>query len=230
MKTFENFKAETLATQERIKNNFASKLNTEGLTDNYARAWTMGFKEYENNIKNIDELAVIKLGSTTNGLISAIRRNYKNHFSEYWDTFENFINNYIIGKTQDGQIIPGSDASAVDACRELGITLEDLMCFKGHDPLSDEMCDAFRQYININFGSNIPLSSVERKAEENYFSLPYNADEAEKDKAYLHFKEIQRDSGQLCKYGNYYFLADNKCYQDAKARCAERNNQMWYED
>ena len=227
MKTFEGFKADALALEEHTRDYVAGLLSEEGLADHYIKGYTQALNEQKNKIKNIDELAVIKLGATTNNLIDVIKREYKRHMTEYWGNFEKFITDYIIGKTPDGHFIPGSNAAGREDCEILGITLEDLMCFKGHDPLSDEMCDAFRQYININFGSNIPLSSAVRKAEEDFNAVLFKPDSAERDDIYIRAQEIARDSGaKRSDPVTYHFLADNKYYQEAKERSAKRNIQM----
>lgn len=227
MKTFEGFKADALELEEHTRDYVAGLLSKEGLKENEIRGYTQALNDQKNKIKNIDELAVIKLGATTNNLIDVIKQEYRRHITEYWGSFEKFITDYIIGKTPDGHTKPGSNAAGREDCEILGITLEDLMCFKGHDPLSDEMCDAFRQYININFGSNIPLSSAVKKVQEDYDAVLFEADSAAKDEIYVRFQEIARDSGaKKSDSVTYHFLADNKYYQAAKARCAERNIQM----
>lgn len=227
MKTFEGFKADALALEEHTRDYVAGLLSKDGLKEHEIRGYTQALNEQKNKIKNIDELAVIKLGATTNNLIDVIKHEYKRHITEYWGNFEKFITDHIIGKTPDGHFIPGSNAAGRDDCKILGITLEDLMCFKGHDPLSDEICDTFRQYININFGSNIPLSSVVRKAKEDYHALPIDAEQAVKDDVYIRAQEIARDSGtKRSDSVTYHFLADNKYYQEAKERSVKRNIQM----
>lgn len=66
-----------------------------------------------------------------------------------------------------------------------------LLCFKGHDPMSDETGELFRQAINDNYGTNIPMSGVERQALKDYKIVEYGNDEIAKTQAFIHLKEIQ---------------------------------------
>lgn len=50
-----------------------------------------------------------------------------------------------------------------------------------------------------------------------------NGDEIAKDEAYVRLAEVQRDSGKLKNGTDYYLLATNQQYQEAKARCSRKS-------
>ena len=174
-------------------------------------------KNYLRQIENIEEIATIEIGYSTNKLIRVIQRAYKYYFDEYWQDFDNFMEKHIIGVTPDGKLLSGERFGTYE-CLLLGLGIEELSCFKGKDPLSDGTCNLFRSYINANYGTNIPMAGVEHQALNNYKEVAFRSDSEAKDKAFVKLREVQRDSGALKLGGEYHLLSTDKAYQEAKAR------------
>ena len=89
--------------------------------------------------------------------------------------------------------------------------------------MSDETCDFFRQFVNSKCGTNIPMSGTLEQAKKEYEEALMNGDEIAKDEAYVRLAEVQRDSGKLKNGADYYLLATNQQYQEAKARCSSKS-------
>ena len=200
-----------------------SSLEKGGLMDYEKRAKQMVIESSKIYIDNIDEVTIIEIGSVTNSLIEAIKKAYQYHLVEYWQNFEKFMEKYIIGLTPDGKLKAGSFFGQ-SQCYELGVGLKELsICFKGKNPMTAETGDLFRKLINTNYGTNIPLTGVEEAALKEYESVAFGTDTDKKDQAFICLKEIQRDAGALKNGGDYYILATNQNYQEAKARCSGRS-------
>lgn len=221
MRTFEEIKKNELYRQNSLISRCSERLNEGGLRDFEERAMTMVIDDSQSYIDNIDEVAKIKIGATTNSLIKAIQTAYKIHLNEYWQDFEGFVDEHVVGMTPDGKLKNGIYFGQSE-CLTLGIGVDDLSCFKGCNPMSDEVCDVFRRSINDNYGTNIPMAGVEEAALQEYEEVAFTGDEEAKDNAFTHLKEVQRDSGTLMNGGTYYLLATNQQYQEAKDRCAGR--------
>jgi len=190
-----------------------------GLSDLEANAAHKTIRNCQSNIENIDEVTAIEIGAETNSLINAIQAAYKIYLTEYWQDFEGFINNYVAGVTPDGERKSGAFYGQFQ-CMELGVGVNDLLCFKGRDPMHDEAGDLFRQVINANYGTNIPMSGIEQQALQNYRAVAFGDDEMAKAQALMQLREIQRDSGTLRNGVIYYTLATDQSYQQAKDICS----------
>ena len=225
MRTFNEVKELEFRNQCLIMERMRLKLKTGELHNTEVIGAKGLLQKSENNINNMDEVTRIKIGAATNSLISAIQRVYKYRAIDYNNQFERFMSEYIIGVTPDefiGSVYKSNRFIEQSDCYILGITLEDLMIFKGRNPLSTSICDDFRNLVNINFGTSIPMAGVEEQAFNDYL----DANVEETNKAFVHLRELQRDSGTLYFGGSYHLLAADKEYQIAKARCAESNIQM----
>ena len=154
-------------------------------------------QEAQHKIDNIDEVTTIEIGRQVNSFI-------------------NLLTDYIL-RTRAGNLTDAENFKIrfmLDRyCLFLGITKEDLQCYKRADS-GTSFGDAFRQRVNTIMGTNIPKAGVVEKAYREY----ENANEENKDQAYVTWKELQRDSGQLDG-----LLSDDQCYQEAKSRIHERS-------
>lgn len=210
--------------QKRMKDQFLTlmqrymkELENGGLADTEATKRTI--KAVRSYLENIDEVTAIEIGAQTNSLIEEIRKEYLLNPDYYYQNFEGFIDD-IIGLTKDGKPKPGAGHSQ-EPCLLLGVGINELQLFKGESPIGNKSADLFKQIINANYGTNIPTSSVEQQALQDYEAIP-SRDEIPKAQAYVHLSEIRRDAGKLKNGGTYNLLANNKAYQEAKAKCAGR--------
>lgn len=222
MKTFEEIKESMKSNKIFIMQRAMQDLKNGGLRDFEEKAAKMTIQDCQSYIENIEEVATIEIGAETNSLIEAIQTAYKFHLTDYWQNFERFIDEYVLGLTPNGE--PKNVAYfGKSQCLKLGVGISDLLCFKGRSPMSSEACDLFKQIVNGNYGTNIPMSGVEQQALQDYEAVAFGDDEIAKAQAFIHLKEIQRDSGALRNGGTYYILAANQAYQDAKAMFTGRN-------
>lgn len=220
MRTFEEIKETEKNTLMRLMQKSMQELEKGGLKDFEEQAAKQTIQESQRNIENIDELTTIEIGAVTNSLIKAIQTAYSFHSTDYWSDFERFIDKYVSGLTPEGNQKNGP-YFAQSECYELGVGINELLCFKGKDPMSGETGDLFRQIINTNYGTNIPMSGIEQQALQDFNAVAFGDDEIAKAKAFVHLREVQRDSGKLRNgLGSYHLLATDQDYQDAKAICA----------
>lgn len=222
MRTFEEIQEMIKSHKTELIQRNMQKLAKGGLMDFEERAAKELIQKCQSYIENIEEVTTIEIGVETNSLITAIQNAYKIHLFDYWHNFEKFIDEYVTGLTSNGNLKNGTYFGQRQ-CYTLGVGIKELMCFKGHDPMSSETCDLFRQIVNANYGTNIPMSGVEQQALQDFESVAFKDDEMAEAQALIHLKEVQRDSGTLRNGGTYYILATDQNYQDAKAMCMGRN-------
>lgn len=206
MKTFDELKSEKLKNYTYHIDRMNNELAQGGLKDDEVETNNTVIRIFQSYADNIDEVVTIDIGAYVNGLIGDIQRKY--NISYYWDDFERFVDEYL---------------SKSYYCNLLGIDATDLLGFKDRDPMSDETCDFFRQFVNSKCGTNIPMSGTLEQAKKEYEEALMNGDEIAKDEAYVRLAEVQRDSGKLKNGTDYYLLATNQQYQEAKARCSRKS-------
>ena len=136
------------------------------------------------------------------------------------NNFENFIDKYVLEVSQGNHRRPKMMMSCAEASHNLGIKYEDIQCFKDQDPRKDEAADIFKQIINDNYGTNIPMSEVRNQAYDDYEKVALSGDKVSEANALIHLKEIQRDDGALKNGLIYYTLATDEDYQEAKRICS----------
>lgn len=220
MRTFEEIKETEKYTCIRTMQKAMQELEKGGLKKFEEEANKQVIQNCQSKIENIDEVTTIEIGAVTNSLIESMQTAYSYHLTDYWSDFEKFIDKYVLGLTPDGKLKDGP-YFAKSQCYDLGVGINELLCFKGKDPMSGKTGDLFRQIINTNYGTNIPMSGIEEQALQDYNAVAFGDDEIAKAKAFVHLREIQRDSGSLRNgLGNYHLLANDQAYQDAKAICA----------
>lgn len=220
MKTFEEKKEGILQSKKALIHRCSQELKNKGLKDFEKKALNMVIRDSQIYLDNIDEVTTINIGATTNSVINSIQTAYKHHLVDYWQDFKSFADKYIVGMTEDGNFKRGS-FFAQHECYSLGIGIKELAtCFEGRDPMKAEAGNLFRQLINANYGTNIPMEGVEQQALNDYGAVAFGSDPVAKDKAFVHLKEVQRDAGSLQNGGDYYLLVTNNEYQEAKTRLA----------
>ena len=208
MKSFEKVQSDLIAIGSMICSQKDGSDNSNSI-----------FKQLKDEIDNAEEITTIEIGASTNALIEAIKKAYRHYLYDYWHDFDKFMNEYIIGITPDGKYKSGTHYGTYE-CLLLGIGIEELSCFRGKNPLCAGTCNFFRDIVNANFGTNIPMSGVEYQAMNNYKDVIFSNDTEAKDKALICLREVQRNSGSLKYDGEYHLLSTDKEYQDAKARCS----------
>lgn len=216
MKTFDEIKESFKKQQEDLMAEASTEVLRGGLEAPVERMLRSVAQDCENNIANIDEYTAIQIGAMTNYLILVIQRAYPLYAKGHHKNFEKFFEEHISGITKDGKLKEGKYLGQ-SQCASLGINTEDVSCFKDIYPtMSNKACDLFRQLVNANFGTNIPMSGIVERASEDYESVRSNenVDRTTKDQAYMHLREAQRDSGYIRT-----ILATDREYQEAKARC-----------
>ena len=105
----------------------------------------------------------------------------------------------------------------------LGIKFEDLLCFKGNPNLA-EAGDLFRDSVNQNFGTTIPMTGELEVAEQAYSETDF--DSVEHAEAYVKYCEMKRDAGCLMidsAVDFYGTLSADQKYLDAKELCGSRS-------
>ncbi len=222
MRTFEAIQENLRANKTYIMHSAMSKLSKGGLKEWEEKAQNMIVEECQRNLENIGEVTTIEIGANTNAIIESVQKAYQLHTIDYWKNFEKFITDYVSGLSSEGKPVNGIYFSQSE-CLELGVSLNDLLCFKGKNPMNEEVGDLFRQEVNVSYGTNIPMSSVEKQALQDYEAVAFGDDEVAKAKAYMHLKEVQRDAGKLKNGGIYYTLANDLEYQKAQDLCSGRN-------
>ena len=102
------------------------------------------------------------------------------------------------------------------AAESLGITIEDLQCIKGLNPMDPEVINLFKTMVNEKLGTNIPMSGVLEQAQQEYESIPVGDKEASA-AAFVRLRELQRDEGDFHNSGylSSKLLATDPDYQEA---------------
>ncbi len=218
MKTFEEYKESRTKEITRDLKYAVAQCDEPNVSIHTKYKLRSFIEAQENMLRNIDEVAVMGIGSTTNSLIEQIQIAYQLYPDEYFKNPESFITNRIIGYTPDGKRLDRTSYGQAE-CVELGITLNDLSFLKDRRPVDQETADILRKNVNNIFGTDIPLSGVEEQALKAYET---SEDELSKADAYVRLKELQRNSGKLKNGGTYFFLADDQKYQESKAMCSGR--------
>lgn len=201
MKTFEDVKKYIMSVELRTISDYQKDLDKPVGSSSTDKAmhtlWQKQVQEAQHKIDNIDEVTTIEIGRQVNSfinlLIDSTLRSRAGNLTDAEDFKIRFmLNRYVLF---------------------LGITKEDVQrCKRPYTQTIFE--DAFRQRVNTIMGTNIPMAGVVEKAYREY----ENANEENKDQAYVTWKELQRDSGQLDG-----LLSDDQCYQEAKSRIHERS-------
>jgi hypothetical protein len=221
MKTFNDIQESVRANIISTMSDSSRKLQGESFNQANGAVAQMVVETCQGELANIDEVTTIEIGSLTNSLIGAVKKGYEFHSAEYWRDFEGFCDKYIVGLTADGGLKEGQFLGQAQ-CAILGIGVHDLSCLKGSNPGSEDFGDSLRQEINQSMGTNIPMASDVRQAQEDYVSVCYGQDDVAKAQAFTHLKEVKRDAGEARNGGIYYPLATDRDYQAAKAMVSGR--------
>lgn len=156
--------------------------------DIYAQGvYSEGIKKVEKNIENIDEATKAYIGYQTNNFLKEMSRIFDLHSSDYFDRYDIFLDQYVTGDKVD------SNGERNNIGMELGVTKEDLECFRGKNPNSDEAMDSFKVHVNKQFGTNIP-SNKEMEMMKVY-------ENSENREDCVRYAELRRDSGQATRMG-----------------------------
>lgn len=201
MKTFEEIKKIVVDSESqclRVTNAMIEKARLEN-DKLLEAAGKRSIEAIHTSLDNIDECTAIYIGSCTNHLIESIKEAHDIYTLEYYKDFDAFLKKYILSNSN---------------CIALGVGIKELQCFKECDPNKDEPGDLFRQIVNLNYGTNIPMA-----ADLGYVKQEELAT-SENDKDLVYGKEILRDAGDERVYRNglFYPLAVDQEYQEAKAR------------
>lgn len=210
MKTFEEIKKKVFDSESqglRVTNAMIEKARLEN-DKLLEAAGKRSIETIHTSLDNIDECTAIYIGSCTNHLIESIKKAHDIYTLEYYKDFDAFLKKYILASGA------GAFIDAQSYCLHLGVGIKELQCFKGCDPNKDEPGDLFRQIINVNYGTNIPMAADLRYVKQEELAT------SENDKDLVYGKEILRDAGDERVYRNglFYPLAVDQEYQEAKAR------------
>ena len=156
----------------------------------------------EDVLDNIEDATIIEIGYLTNTILKQIENKFNQDSNSYYLDFECFITSLI------------DNSNAIKT--GLGLSLEDFTCFKGKLPTDPLVQDLFKQNINNQFKTNIPLNEEVQKTREAWQSAP-DDDEYAKALAFINLRDMQKNNGNL-KTGpsTYVFLTNNPAYQKAK--------------
>lgn len=226
MRSFEEVKEMTKSSTMTIMARNKNRLTQGKLEDWKKTVLEKSIQDCENYIENIDEVTIMEIGAATRDLIEAIRSAYNIYLTEYYQNFERFMNEHVMGLKADGSPKEGGlSYFGQIPCWTLGININDLMCFKGHNPMSVETADMFKKTVNANFGTHIPMAIEMQQAMDDYINSSHmdNNVMVSSPKALVHLRELQRDAGTLKNGGSYHLLATDLEYQTAKQIGAERS-------
>ena len=204
MKTFEELKEELASEISHVLGNVMYEMHMGNNSDSKKTSLIMSAQNLQNYLDFIDEVTTIEIGADTNALIKFIESN-KNEF------IKNFDNAVIDFRSGPFGIL----------MNKLGLTSQDLECFR-NNILANGTADNFRQLINANFGTNIPLSGVLENLLENYNKALQSGNDLEIAQAFVNLREAQRDAGVLSNGGVFNLLAYDKEYQHAKELSASK--------
>lgn len=215
MRTFEELKKMIETSQVEMMQVIEKGKLYNVYNDGYCKRVIQECKAY---LDNLDEVTTIEIGASTNEIIDAIKSAYQFDSVAYWQDFEKFISDYIVGLTPDGNLTRGLYLGYCP-CHKLGVGVNELLCLKDQSPIFYNFGDSFRKMINDHYGTNIPMAGIEQQALYDFESARLS-DGSEYDiEAFVRLKELQRDSGSLKIGGSYYILATDQMYQDVKAKC-----------
>lgn len=179
MKTYNEIKKERLENlKEGIKRqqDLIDKAKFEKEKDVYGRI----ILEIQRDIENIDEVTRAYIGYETNQFFKDMSWMINRTGNDYFEHHDMFLD-MLLGNRPDRE---GKNSKFGAG---LGITKEDLACFRGKAATSDETQDAFRTYVNNQLGTNIPLSKDMEMMEIYRYSQ--NRDD------YVRFANLSIDSG-----------------------------------
>ena len=216
MRTFEEVK-EILANEGyRLRNVHQSELLKPGLREReIENAYKRRLVDIEKILQNLDEVATIEIGDSVNKIIEQIKEKCKINYSDYLNNFHEFCGFHIMGtiKRDDNRF----GARAKSECECLGITLDDLQCLKGQNPVTDfNFGDQLRERVNYAMGTSIPMAS-ELTTIEKECSFNSMDDEITRANKVVRLMEAKRDAG-LLKEGHFSYnqLVYNEYYQNNK--------------
>lgn len=228
MKTFEDVeKGIVTVLSDRIKET-TQKINS-GKLDSGAIYWSNDFcKRWVSGIENSEESTKIEIGKDTNDIIEEMYFLRDRYLREYYENFDSLIREKMFALDDSMRPIEynqwftnriGRVHSQI--CR-LGIKFEDLLCFKGRANLS-EAGDLFRDSVNRNFGTTIPMAGELEAVEQAYREADIGSyEEAE---AYVKYCEMKRDTGLMVQSAVDFYdtLNSDQQYLDAKELCGSRS-------
>ena len=212
MRTFEEVKS--LVKEEILRHIFVCKIKCQKFGEIGQIAFDASIQDAINNLDNLDEVTTIEIGSGVNHLIDRIQCAYGKEQAAYHNNFELFMKEFIF----DSVFVP-------ESIFMLGITMEDLQCLKDTLPTERNYGDELRQRVNAVMKTTIPMAMEEEEAIREY----ENADDENKDQAFVKMRETQRDSGSLKLFEHLSILntlANDQEYQEAKNRVSCKNKQL----
>lgn len=227
MRTFEDVEKNVVARlSDRIKEK-EQEINS-GKLDSGVAYWNNEFcKQWASGIENSEESAKIEIGKDTNDIIKEMQFLQARYLREYYEKFDSLIREKMFAL--DNNMRPIETGKWAENCigrvhnqiYRLGIKFEDLLCFKGNPNLA-EAGDLFRDSVNQNFGTTIPMTGELEAAEQTYKEA--DAGSYEEAEAYVKCCEMKRDAGLMVDNIDRYFTlnADQK-YLDAKELCGSRS-------
>lgn len=234
MRTFEEVQDDIVV---ELLNNISSaedRINSGKINSNVIHYTRDYCKKWENAIENSEEATKGKIGTCTNDIIKEMQKLYKDDMRSYFQNFDSLISRKLLALDNSGNRVNlknwgkvfGEERDIGRVFRQasyLGIEFKDLLCFKGRDPYSAEACDSFKNLINQNFGTTIPMTGEVKMAEEAYDSIPVT-DSYAKAEAFIKMKEMERDEGGYSIANSVCtILSTDQAYLDAKALCGGRS-------
>lgn len=227
MRTFEDVEKNIVARlSDRIKEK-EQEINSGDLTSD-AIYWNEEFcKQWASGIENSEESAKIEIGKDTNDIIKEMQFLQDRYLHEYYGNFDSLIREKMFALDNNMRPIDfnkwaGNCIGRVyDQITRLGIKFEDLLCFKGNPNLA-EAGDLFRDSVNQNFGTTIPMTGELEAAKQAYYEADVGS--YEKAEAYVKCCEMKRDAGLMIdNIDRYFTLNANQKYLDAKELCGSRS-------
>ena len=227
MRTFEDVEKNIVARlSDRIKEK-EQEINS-GKLDSGVAYWNNEFcKQWASGIENSEESAKIEIVKDTNDIIKEMQFLQDRYLHEYYGNFDSLIREKMFALDNNMRPIETKKwaenhiGRVHDQIDRLGIKFEDLLCFKGNPNLA-EAGDLFRDSVNKNFGTTIPMTGELEAAEQTYKETSFGSDENAE--AYVKCCEMKRDAGLMVDNIDRYFTlnADQK-YLDAKELCGSRS-------
>lgn len=174
MKTYEEVKQSVLNERYWRVKSIEEWYEKEEKTPEVINAKLRKGEEFRNDIQFIDETTTFEIGRSINWIIKGLEETCQVNSGLYFSNYEQVISDVLLqhGMTNapltfQGSFSPSFFGRIKSECDLLGITVDDLICLKGTNPITDyTFGDPLRLRTNQIMGTNIPMAGELENAEK----------------------------------------------------------------
>jgi len=215
MRTFEEIRGYLLKENQRFLRGHEMKLAEGNLNDFDRQIEQRIIANTKTAVENIDEVAMIEIGGAAKTLVSQVKNAVMSNPVDFYRNPTLFLDSKVRGIREDGSPMRGQYWGQ-QQCMQLGINTKELYDIFGKDPLSANTEANFINYVNTQFGTQVPTEAELRHAEERYKEARKSGNESLIAEATVNMLECARNAGRTRNGGIYYPLAQNETYLSAK--------------